>query len=653
MLPLSAARRPFGNETLIYNWREERADIKYERIPKPLPSQYDHYFGTTYEDAYGTMRGCPPRVETRGLELSREKAFPGHQPEFDTNQMKSSVNTYLTEYRAGYCRKCHNKLSPNDLAYNSSTIVCLQCTDRTYTINPNPEPYTLTVEYPQIPSIFISFCFSYIFIFYIKSLIMEATEEDLLATQKALEEEVQNKVKEAVMSQFLREKLSREEKFTERNMYKLNTQWLAVMRLAKSKELLKEIEILSQTFGRIIDRKDTVIKASSKDINEAEEQYNMALRSFFEALEKMISMHTTTVDKLLNQYELDVEQVKNEFQNERNRIIRDHDTSKTELQDIIYNMEKTFLDSETSAENNFHAMMEELKNKYREDMQQYQLSVEARSIALQNEMTTISTNYKERTKESKAQYQEYKTKDEKNSKEIRDNTTFITKITEKVNVAKGQIAALEASHTARMSKISQEKENMKRYLLQLKSQLLSMQEELRRRLTRLATTCDSTEKQLEKRVKIAEILLTFAEMSRKLEAEEEKILPFYVSTLTEEEKADVEGAFYETPIEDIASEMYKYDSLETFWKRFSKVSLDKLTLEKERSILQSENMQLKLLLKQYLDGISVNDEIMSQTNPLMILTSRRILETQSVGKPSMSIRPTKVVIEAQHVKSAY
>jgi hypothetical protein len=136
---------------------------------------------------------------------------------------------------------------------------------------------------------------------------MEATEQDLLATQKALEEEVQNKVKQAVMDNFLRvsffcsffsilmkinlfkEKLTREEKFTERNSFKLNTQWLAVMRAAKSKELKKEIEILSQTFGRIIDRKDTVIKASLADIDEAEEQYNMALRSFFEAIEKMIS----------------------------------------------------------------------------------------------------------------------------------------------------------------------------------------------------------------------------------------------------------------------------------------------------------------------------------------------------------------------------
>lgn len=39
MLQQSALRRPFGSETLIYNWFEERADVKNERVQKPLPSQ--------------------------------------------------------------------------------------------------------------------------------------------------------------------------------------------------------------------------------------------------------------------------------------------------------------------------------------------------------------------------------------------------------------------------------------------------------------------------------------------------------------------------------------------------------------------------------------------------------------------------------------
>lgn len=68
--------------------------------------------------------------------------------------------------------------------------------------------------------------------------------------------------------------------------------------------------------------------------------------------------------------------------------------------------------------------------------------------------------------------------------------------------------------------------------------------------------------------------------------------------------------------------MYEYSSLENFWKRYNKVMLDKLAMNKEKDILMRENMQLRMLLKQYLDGISVNDEILSQVNPLFVVNQR-------------------------------
>lgn len=68
--------------------------------------------------------------------------------------------------------------------------------------------------------------------------------------------------------------------------------------------------------------------------------------------------------------------------------------------------------------------------------------------------------------------------------------------------------------------------------------------------------------------------------------------------------------------------MHEYSSLENFWKRFNKVFLDKLALDKEKMGLVQENQQLRTLLKQYLDGISVNDEIISQVNPLFIVNNK-------------------------------
>ena len=60
--------------------------------------------------------------------------------------------------------------------------------------------------------------------------------------------------------------------------------------LAKSQELKKDIEILSQTFERVIDRKEAIIKSLVKDINEAEEQYQMALRSHLQNVDGLIGM---------------------------------------------------------------------------------------------------------------------------------------------------------------------------------------------------------------------------------------------------------------------------------------------------------------------------------------------------------------------------
>ena len=60
--------------------------------------------------------------------------------------------------------------------------------------------------------------------------------------------------------------------------------------------------------------------------------------------------------------------------------------------------------------------------------------------------------------------------------------------------------------------------------------------------------------------------------------------------------------------------MHEYEELEPFWKRYNKVLLDKVTLDKERQVLLQENGQLRSLLKQYLDGISVNEEILSKVS---------------------------------------
>lgn len=59
--------------------------------------------------------------------------------------------------------------------------------------------------------------------------------------------------------------------------------------------------------------------------------------------------------------------------------------------------------------------------------------------------------------------------------------------------------------------------------------------------------------------------------------------------------------------------------LQRFQKRFNKVLLEKMALENRKGGLQEENQHLRLILKQYLDGISVNEEVLSERNPLIVV----------------------------------
>lgn len=39
-------------------------------------------------------------------------------------------------------------------------------------------------------------------------------------------------------------------------------------------------------------------------------------------------------------------------------------------------------------------------------------------------------------------------------------------------------------------------------------------------------------------------------------------------------------------------------------------------------MLQTENNQLRMLIKQYLDGISVNNDVLEHSNPLLVVNNR-------------------------------
>ncbi|XP_008063785.1 UPF0686 protein C11orf1 homolog isoform X2 [Carlito syrichta] len=84
----------YSNCTLMGNWNQERYDLRNIVQPKPLPSQFEHYFETTYGTSYNN------KMPLSTHRFKREPHwFPGHQPELDPPRYKcTEKSTYMSSY---------------------------------------------------------------------------------------------------------------------------------------------------------------------------------------------------------------------------------------------------------------------------------------------------------------------------------------------------------------------------------------------------------------------------------------------------------------------------------------------------------------------------------------------------------------------------
>ena len=85
--------------------------------------------------------------------------------------------------------------------------------------------------------------------------------------------------------------------------------------------------------------------------------------------------------------------------------------------------------------------------------------------------------------------------------------------------------------------------------------------------------------------------------------------------------------------------------LDQFSKRYNKVLLDRLAIDKQKKMLDKENVFLKSLLKQYIDGVSVNDDVMANANPLFVVNYKVNLNRPPVEKAEVP----KTCVEANVV----
>ena len=159
--------------------------------------------------------------------------------------------------------------------------------------------------------------------------------------------------------------------------------------------------------------------------------------------------------------------------------------------------------------------------------------------------------------------------------------------------------------------------------------MTKFREEESRRLKELVNNSRNAVLKLTEYKELGQKILKTAELCRRLETEKEKVLPFYEDTVDPNEiPEDLKDTFEFLKPEDYQEFSY----MNNFYKRYNKVLLDKLAIEKQKEALAKDNALLKSLLKQYLDGISLNDDVLKNNNPLFVVNNKVNLARPPVEK---------------------
>ncbi|GMH95402.1 hypothetical protein TrVE_jg2490 [Triparma verrucosa] len=438
----------------------------------------------------------------------------------------------------------------------------------------------------------------------------------------------------------LKSKMEQEQRNSRANSLKIQTIYRKIMRINKVDGLRKEIEILSQNHERDVDRKDAIIQMLDRDLEEAEDQFGMALRAHLQNMDKLIDLQDSRLLGLEQEFESELVALESEFNNERKQIVTQHSREVGELNDIMNAIDVEESEREAEARQEHEQLREEIRNKNLEEINVLRITLDTQIEDLEQMFETAHWQYLQNTDQRTTEFKSLTRKDQELSKEIEQKIRKIDRLQSSLQHWRMKISQNVKECAQRNSNLQEEKNGIQAHFQNLKSRMNKFRSTQKSRLSELTKNANGSKNLLKDKCDLAERILKLSELGRKMETEQEKVTPFYVSSVEGEiekqaeammQKAKEEGEPSKaggddvevTPLHSSAwsetgKPVGKWNHLDQFWKKYNKVLLDALAIEKEEEKLKKENADLQEILKQYFDGISVNDEVLQKANPLFV-----------------------------------
>merc|ERR1711988_1358509 len=466
----------------------------------------------------------------------------------------------------------------------------------------------------------------------------------------------------------LKELQQEEELHSRINRHKVQNQWRKLMRIAKVEELIKEVEILSQNHEREVDRKDAIIQMLDRDLEEADEQHQMALRSHLQNVDELVKLQRSRLLAMEQQADKDLAMIENEFKCEFDDMKSTHKRLTKEMKDVNDALDKQLQQAEQELRTEFEGLQADYRGKHEEEKQVMRVTLETSVGDFERMLDSAYNTYYDSTRKQTENYKRLQKKDMHDSKDIDKKQKACARLTEMLQHWRTKISNNMKEAEARNKALREEKEKVVGHYQELKGRMTSVREAEDRRLTELTLNSRKAIQDLTEKMNLAEKIIRLGELNRKLMTEREKVLPFENAHQATEGVEVTDGgddleAAAAAQIEEVKASastlgpdgkpVQEWDALNTFFTRYNKILLDKTALDVEGKRLSQENDRLRGLIKQFVDGISVNDDVMSSANSLMVANNSLTRLARMAGPDHVTVVDGPRVLNLMDMQNRY
>lgn len=479
------------------------------------------------------------------------------------------------------------------------------------------------------------------------------------------------------------ERMAQEELYTQINRAKVESAWLKIMRLAKVDQLRRDVEVMAQSHERETDRKDAILQMLDRDLDEAEEQFQTAVRDNLQAVDRLIEIQDERLGELERAFERELATLEDEFARERAQLEEAHRREVHAIRTLIQVMEEQQEDERAQARQIHETKREELRGASAERIEELARSADERITALEQELADAHLAYLQMTDANTEKLKEMTAKDQRTKKDLKDRMTAIQRLQAHLLAARAKMAASARDFQERNESMTREKEAMAAHVAALKRRMSSVRATARARLQAMSLAARDSKARLADATALAERILRLAEQCRSLETDEEKISPFFsAGAATAAEASGVgaraphlrdlgdtalvasepgvadgaaaggggggggvgggaaaggggsggggggDGMMEDSAAAELSAAMREavlggeVEAMEHFWKRFNRVLLERLALEEEQRRLREQNAQMEEVLAQMLEGAAVTAHAVDAANPLLVVNGR-------------------------------